>query len=94
VKLDYADAPKWFTAGDVFRSLKKALPVEAQDGPDLWTHFADALSGQTGVNPDEIEPESPLLLSQSRLLARLADVSAFVWIAAFIGFCILLAAAF
>jgi hypothetical protein len=30
VKLDYADAPHWRTAGDVFASICKALPAEKQ----------------------------------------------------------------
>jgi hypothetical protein len=80
VKLDYADAPNWSTAGDVFRSLRKALPAEELNSPDLWKRFAAALSGQTGVNPNEIDPDSPLL-SQSRFWAHVANVSAVVWLA-------------
>jgi len=81
VKLDDADASRWFTAGDVFRSLQKALPAETINGPDLWKRFAIALCRQTGVNPDSIEMGSPLL-SQSRPWAHVANASAVVWIAA------------
>ena len=93
VKLDYADASRWLTAGDVFTSLQKALPAEARNGPDLWKRFAVALCGQTGVNPDDIEPGSPLL-SESRVWARLADASTVVWIVVVAGFLVLVAAAF
>lgn len=91
VKLDYADASRWLTAGDVFTSLKKALPVEERDRPDLWKRFAMALCSETGVNPDDIDYRSPLL-SKSRW-ARMADASAVIWIAAAMGFLVLLAAA-
>lgn len=92
VKLDCADASRWVTAGDVFASLQRALPEEERSRPDLWKRFAATLCDQTGVNPDEIRYESPLL-SVSRFWARLADVSAAIWIIAFVGFVILLATA-
>jgi hypothetical protein len=63
IKLDYSDAPQWRTAGDVFNSLKNALPVEERDRADLWDKFATALSGQTFVDPRSITTESPLLAS-------------------------------
>lgn len=92
VKLDYADAPHWLTAGDVFTSLQKALPAEERDEPDLWKRFAVALCGQTGVNSNDIERASPLL-SGSGFWALLADASAVVWIIAAAGFLMLLATA-
>ena len=92
VKLDYSDAPNWITAGDLFASLKKSLSDEERSKPDLWERFAAALSGQTGVSPNDIEEESPLL-SESRFWARLADASAIVWIIAFLGLVLTLAAA-
>jgi hypothetical protein len=84
VKLDYADAPHWHTAGDVFSSLRKALPAGVQDEGDLWARFTEALSAQTGVDPASIEKDSPLL-SQSRLWVHVANASAVVWIAAAAG---------
>ena len=63
VKLDYSDAPHWRTAGDVFNSVKRALPSDERTGADLWEKFATALSAETGVDPQSITPESPLLLS-------------------------------
>lgn len=81
VKLDDADAPSWFTAGDVFRSLQNALPAKERDSRDLWNRFAVALCGQTGVNPEEIDPNSPLL-SQSRFWVHVANASAVVWVGA------------
>lgn len=62
-------------AGDVFRSLQKALPAEELKSPDLWNRFALALCGQTGVNPNDI------VLSQSGLWVHVANASAVVWIA-------------
>ena len=91
VKLDYADAQGWLTAGDVFTSLQRVLPAEELSKPDLWDRFAFALCEQTGVNPDDIDRHSPLL-SASRFWARLADVSAAVWIVAFMGILVMLAA--
>ena len=81
VRLDNADASRWLTAGDLFRSLQKALPAEAINSPDLWRRFTVALCGQTGVDPDDIEMDSPLL-SRSRLWVHVANASAVVWIAA------------
>lgn len=92
VKLNYADASQWVTAGDVFASLQRALPEGERNRPDLWKRFAATLCEQTGVNPDDIRRDSPLL-SESRFWARLADVSAAIWIIAFVGFLVLLVAA-
>ena len=79
IKFDYSDASQWRTAGDVFDSLRKALPAEELDTPNLWERFAAAICGVTGVDPTTIERRSPLL-SYSRFRARLANVSAVVWI--------------
>lgn len=61
VTLDYADAPGWQTAGDVFRSLRNRLPAEVANAPDTWHRFAAALADQTGVDPAHITPDSPLI---------------------------------
>ena len=79
VKLDYSDARQWLTAGDVFNSLRKALPRDERDAADLWERFAIALCGVTGVDPKSIEPTSPLLTS-SRLWVQVANANAVVWI--------------
>jgi hypothetical protein len=84
VKLDYSNAGRWITAGDVFEALLASVPASEREQPDLWERFAIALCEITGVNPNSIEPASPLL-SQSRLWARVADASAIVWIAAAVG---------
>ena len=55
------DAANWHTAGDVYRSLLKAMPVEARADQHNWRRFAVALAWETGVDPDRISPESPLL---------------------------------
>ncbi|WP_337848100.1 hypothetical protein [Sphingomonas sp.] len=61
VTLDYADAPTWQTAGDVFRSLRNALPADIANAADTWDRFATALTHETGVDPATITPDSPLL---------------------------------
>lgn len=61
VTLDYADAPTWHTAGDVFPTLQNSLPAEIANGPDTWDRFATALTHETGVDPATITPNSPLL---------------------------------
>lgn len=81
VRLNDADAPRWFTAGDVFASLKEALSEKGAEEPDIWKRFADCLAGHTGVDAALIKPESPLL-SESRVWVRLADAPAYVWLAA------------
>jgi len=85
VKLDHADASHWHTAGDLFSSLRKALPADSRDESVLWALFTEALSAQTGVDPGSIEKDSPLL-SQSRLWVHVANASAAVWIAVAVGF--------
>jgi hypothetical protein len=91
IKLDYADASHWITAGDLFASVERVLPAEQRGEPEVWKRFVVALCAQTGVNPEDIEPNSPLL-SQSRFWARVADVSASVWIAIAVGSVVAIAA--
>ena len=87
IKLDYSDAPQWQTAGAVFDSVQKALPTSDDDTSELWERFAAAICGVNGVDPTTIERGS-LLLSHSRLWARLADVSAVVWVITILAFVI------
>lgn len=61
VTLDYADAPTWQTAGDVFRSLQNSLRADVANAPDTWDRFAAALTHESGVDPATITPDSPLL---------------------------------
>lgn len=61
VTLDYADAPTWQTAGDVFRALQHRLPADVANAADTWDRFATALTHETGVDPATITPDSPLL---------------------------------
>ncbi|QOV96352.1 hypothetical protein [Novosphingobium sp. ES2-1] len=78
VKLDKTHAAQWYTAGDLFASLCQALPADHADN-DLWSRFTKVLTDQTGVDPQAIQKESPLL-SQSRLWVNVANASAVVWI--------------
>lgn len=88
VELNKADAARWVTAGDVFASLQRALPELERGKSDLWKRFAVALSSETGVRPDDIGFDSPLL-SQSRLWVRVSNASAGIWVAAAVGMCAL-----
>lgn len=72
--LDTRDAPRWATAGDVFTSLIKELSPEAASDPATWDRFAEALSGQTGIDPNLITKNSPLLLPKSVFWARIQEV--------------------
>jgi hypothetical protein len=85
VRLDYGDAPNWRTAGDVYRSLLRALPADEAARPDLWDRFAEALARETGVDPKSIQAESTLLAPESPLWVRLALASAPFVIAAAVG---------
>ena len=77
VKLDTRDAPRWRTAGDVFRSLRNAGATD----PD-WGLFAEVLAGQTGIESRLLTPESPLLLPASSLWQRAAVVGVMLGIMA------------
>ncbi len=79
VKLDYADAENWYTAGDVFSSLCRALPADIRDDNDVWVRFKEALACQTGVDPEGIEKDSPLM-SKSRFWVHVANASAGIWV--------------
>ena len=81
VRLDYSDAPRWITAGDVFASLEKVLSQNDAPEPDVWRRFAECLASHTGIDATLVQPGSPLL-TESRIWARVADASAYIWIAA------------
>ncbi|WP_343518792.1 hypothetical protein [Sphingomonas sp.] len=82
VTLDIADAPEWATAGDVFRSLAKALPSEIAAHPDTWSRFAIALSQQTGIKPEMITAESPLLLYEAQRWRSPSAAACLLWLLA------------
>jgi hypothetical protein len=79
VSLDQADAPGWRTAGDVYASLCRALPPEEAARPGTWDRFASALARETGVDPQAITPDSPLLVPDSRW-ALVSNASAMLWL--------------
>lgn len=60
VTIDYADAPQWRTAGDVFQSLLTQLPPGQANDPEIWERFTRALSQATDVDAETITPEIPL----------------------------------
>lgn len=61
VTIDYADAPQWRIAGDVFQSLLTQLPPDAAGDPQTWERFVRALTDQSGIDPATITPDSPLI---------------------------------
>lgn len=61
VTLDYADAPTWNTAGDVFRSLQNQLSADVAHAPNTWDRFATILTDVSGGDPARITPDSPLI---------------------------------
>jgi len=71
VQLDYSDAGRWLTVGDVFRALRRALPLEYGASDDAWLRFRDAISREAGVEPSKVTAET-LLLGGSRFDWRLA----------------------
>jgi hypothetical protein len=61
VDLDDADASEWWTAGDVFPSLLRALPPERRNADVAWAPFCEAICRETGVDPLKVRPETKLL---------------------------------
>jgi hypothetical protein len=70
VSLDYEDAPGWVTAGDVFASLRKALPPDQQSRSDLWPRFATIICEETGANASLVGPHTLLLAVPPRTVIR------------------------
>ncbi len=61
IQLDTSDASTWLTVGDVYASVLRALPPGSADVADTWRIFAQAISRETGVDPDRVRPETFLL---------------------------------
>ena len=78
VRLDYADAGSWSTAGDVYAALCKALPAEKVGEPGTWERFAAALGRETGVSASRLTPQSEVL-SEDGLWISVANCSAMFW---------------
>jgi hypothetical protein len=84
IAVDYGDAPQWHTAGDVFASLLKALPPNAEVAPETWLKFAQALASETGIDPGLLTSDSPLLLPPRSCWGELKDAAlilAMLWAA-------------
>jgi hypothetical protein len=60
VTIDYADAPHWRTAGNMFGSLLARLPDGQANDPETWDRFARALSQTTDVDAEEITRDTLL----------------------------------
>ena len=60
VTIDYADAPKWHTVGDLFNSLLAQLPAMQASEPEIWDRFATVLSRATDTDLEAIMPQTPL----------------------------------
>ena len=61
VLLDISGAAGWSTVGHVYSALLSALPPEQRESEDVWPRFAQAISGETGVDPTRIGPATVLL---------------------------------
>ena len=84
VTFDDQGAPAWRTAGDVFASLLKVLPPEASGDVTIWERFAAALALETGINPQQITPDSPLLLPDKGTWGHVKEalfIVGLVWLA-------------
>ena len=66
VALDYSDAARWHSVGDVHAALLAALPAERRGAPDLWGRFPRAMARETSVDPALISPETLLLSPSNR----------------------------
>lgn len=84
ISLDDQDAPSWFTAGDVFTSLLRALPPDAADDQATWRRFAEALAVETGIDPYLITKDSRLLLPDKGIWRGIKEgclIVAALWLA-------------
>lgn len=80
ISLDKGDAPAWVTAGDLYRSLLKALPPDQDKMDDLWPEFTRVLCDETGADPKRVDPDTlllglPLRTVAARWLSRLFGLS-------------------
>ena len=76
VRLDYDDAPGWWTVGDVHASLLRALPADQRDDTDVWQRLTKAITQETGVDATSIAPETLLIGQGNRWAGRLAFAAA------------------
>jgi hypothetical protein len=84
VTLDDQDAAAWRTAGDVFASLLKVLPPDASGDATIWERFTAALALETGISPQRITPDSPLLLPDKGIWGHVKEalfIVALLWLA-------------
>ncbi|WP_157190139.1 hypothetical protein [Novosphingobium sp. Rr 2-17] len=65
VQLDYSEAVRWRTVGDVFCALQRALPQEQSSSSETWLKFCEAISQETGVDVTEVS-NATLLLGEGR----------------------------
>ena len=86
VKLDCSGAENWFTAGDVFADLLKALPEHVARTPDTWTAFAEAISEETGVDPLKVAPQTRLIDRTTSPVLSIAVMAGMAIIACVIAF--------
>ncbi len=77
VRLDYTDSRQWTTVGDVYAALKQALPLEQAAESGTWLLFTQAISKETGVDPQKVNADT-LLLGKAIFDMRIALVVACV----------------
>ena len=92
IKFNYDDAPDWLTAGDLFNSLLAELPSLDSTDRQTWDRFAIAVSRETGVDPNLLTPESPLIL-QGHPWRQIHDLLGWAWllVLALIGIVLIIA---
>lgn len=61
VRLEYSTAHSWYTVGDVFAALQRALPADDRHAEDRWHRFTQAICQETGAAPDRVRPATLLL---------------------------------
>jgi hypothetical protein len=83
IELDKTQAHRWHTAGDLFQSLRQALPAHERSRRDLWPRFAAAVAREADVEPDRIGQSTrllaPPLLKNYWPLALVAGLLALTW---------------
>ncbi|PKP92808.1 MAG: hypothetical protein CVT77_07525 [Alphaproteobacteria bacterium HGW-Alphaproteobacteria-16] len=77
--LDYSDAPTWHRAGDVYASLLRQLQPPVADDPMIWGRFAAVITDVSGVDPQSITPDSPLICDD-QLWRGMGRTSAMLWV--------------
>jgi hypothetical protein len=72
LSLDYADAPNWRTAGDLFNAVVRAKP-ELEGSRIAWRRMSVALCWYTGANLRHVVPTT-ILIDDTTLWQQLTSL--------------------